>query len=115
MTLYLDDEYKCYVTNDGTRRPYETDYFDGKCQTYIEGFRLVPEGEAWTKTRREIISDEVEYEAEVVEATFPGLMISPWKPLAELEAAQAAYEEVLSEAEKAYEEGVNSAYDTSFN
>lgn len=111
MVIYLDADYKCYVTDDGTMRPYETDFFDGKCQAYIEGYRLVPEGETWTKTRREIISDEVEYEAEVVEATFLGLMISPWKPLAELDAAQAAYEDVLNEAEKAYEEGVNTAYE----
>ena len=130
-TVYLDSDYKCHVTDDGTMRSYETDFFDGKCREYIEGYRIIPEGETWVKDRYEITTDEVEseilsedgevieviYKVEVVEEAFTGLMIAPWKDYAQLEAAQATYdyENVLNEAEKAYEEGVNTAYDTSFN
>lgn len=122
MIVYLDNDYKCHVTDDGTMRSYETDFFDGKCQAYIEGYRLVPEGETWVKDRYEITTDEVEseilsedgsvlevfYKVEVVEEAFTGLMIAPWKDYAQLEAAQTAYEEVLNSAGYAYSEGVNS-------
>lgn len=75
-----------------------TDVFDGKCDAYIEGYRFVPAGQAWTR------DDGVE---------FAGEMISPWRPWAELDAAQreyerqqlAQYESALSEIEAAL--GVN--------
>ena len=94
----IDSEYHCHTTNpDGTFREVETDFFDGKCDTFIEGYRYVPSGESWTR------SDGV---------VFAGEMIAPWKPYAELAAAQAQYEADLAEAAAAYQEGVNSAYDT---
>ena len=77
MTIYLDNDFKCHVTDDGTMLPYETDVFDGKCTTYIEGYRIVPEGEKWTR------SDGV---------VFSGPMVAPWKPYADLAAAQTLYE-----------------------
>ena len=105
-TIYVDSDYKCHVTNDGTMTAVETDFFDGKCDTFIEGYRFVPSGESWTR------SDGVE---------FHGEMISPWKDYAELDNAQREYERQLlnelqensipiSELESAYQEGVNSAY-----
>ena len=84
MTIYLDNEYKCHVTNDGTMRGYETNEFDGKCRTFIEGHRLVPESETWTR------KDGVK---------FTGLMISPWTNYNELKMAQLEYE--LEDADKA--------------
>ena len=109
-TIYLDSDYKCHITDDGTMTAVETDFFDGKCDTFIEGYRFVPDGESWTR------SDGVE---------FHGVMISPWKDFNELDAAQREYERQLlteyeaalaesvplSELEAAYQEGVNSAYD----
>jgi len=95
MIIYLDNDCKCHVTDDGTMRAYETDTFDGYSPVYIEGYRLVPEGETWTREDGQVFGPDYE-------------MLSPWKPLAELEAAQAAYEEVLSSAGYAYSEGVNS-------
>lgn len=91
-TLYYDDDFKCHVTNDGTMTAFETDFFDGKCAAYIEGYRYVPSGATWTRP------DGV---------TFAGEMIAPWKPWQELDAAQrayereqlAAYEQALSEIE----------------
>lgn len=41
-TIYLDSDYKCHLTDDGTMTAIETDAFDGKCDTYIEGYRFVP-------------------------------------------------------------------------
>ena len=51
--------------------------FDGKCDTYIKGYRFVPAGAVWTRPDG---------------ATFPGEMIAPWKNWRELDAAQRAYE-----------------------
>lgn len=64
MKIYLDSDYVCHLMDDGTMREAETDFFDGKCAAYIEGYRYVPEGEVWTR------SDEAE---------FHGLMIAPAK------------------------------------
>ncbi|MBQ2697119.1 MAG: hypothetical protein IJF59_00450 [Clostridia bacterium] len=77
MTIYIDNDYKCHVTDDGSMRPVETDFFHGKCDTFIEGYRLVPEGEIWTR------SDGV---------VFAGEMVAPWKAFAELDAVQREYE-----------------------
>lgn len=76
-TIYLDSDYKCHISNDGTWSAVETDFFDGKCDAFVEGYRFVPSGESWTR------SDGV---------VFYGEMISPWKPYQELDAAQREYE-----------------------
>lgn len=78
MTIYIDSDYKCHITDDGTMTAVETDFFDGKCAAYIEGYRFVPSGAEWTR------SDGV---------VFRGEMIAPWKPWQELDAAQRAYEQ----------------------
>lgn len=80
MTVYIDKEYKCHVTDDGTMTAVETDFFDGKCDAYIEGFRFVPQGQNWTR------EDGVVFEGE---------MISPWKNYSELDAAQRQHEKQL--------------------
>lgn len=76
-TIYLDSDYKCHLTDDGTMTAVETDVFDGKCDTYIEGYRYVPTGSVWTR------EDGV---------TFTGEMISPATDWQELDEAQAVYE-----------------------
>ena len=38
-TIYIDSDYSCHGTNDGTMNAVETDFFDGKCDTYVEGYR----------------------------------------------------------------------------
>ena len=84
MAIYIDSECKCHTTNpDGTFREVETDFFNGKCQTFIEGYRFVPSGESWTRSDGEV---------------FTGEMIAPWKDYAELDSAQREYErQLLSE------------------
>lgn len=79
-TIYIDSNYKCHVTDDGMMTAVETDYFDGKCDAFIEGYRFVPEGKTWTR------SDGM---------VFNGAMIAPWKPFEELNNAQRTYEKQL--------------------
>lgn len=76
MTIYIDNDYKCYVSAADGRRAIETDAFNGKCAEWIESFRPVPAGETWVKPNGEM---------------FRGEMVSPWKDLGEAYAAQAAY------------------------
>lgn len=78
-TIYIDTENKCHIYNDGTMTAVETDFFDGKCDAFVEGYRCIP-----------------------------GEMISPWKPYGELDAAQRQYELDRASLEEAYREGVNS-------
>ena len=93
-TVYIDAEFKCHTSGDGTMIDVETDAFDGKCQAYIEGYRYIPSGESWTRDDGTL---------------FTGEMVSPWKDWEELDAAQreyerqqlAAYEATLSEIEAA--------------
>ena len=85
-TIYIDSEFKCYVTDDGTMTAVEKEFFDGKCDAFIKGYRFVPEDKSWIR------SDGVE---------FKGEMIAPWKPFAELDAAQREYEREQLEDMKA--------------
>ena len=98
MTIYIDNDYKCYVSAAEGRRAIETNEFDGKCPEWIESFRFVPAGETWTREDGE---------------EFRGEMTAPWKDLGEaytaqiayLERQNAQYEAALSEIEVAL--GVN--------
>ena len=95
MTIYIDIDYKCYVSAAEGRRAIETNEFDGKCPEWIESYRFVPADETWTREDGE---------------EFAGAeMISPWKDLGEAYAAQtvylerqnAQYEAALTEIEAA--------------
>ena len=76
-TIYLDVDFKCHVTNDGSMTAVETEYFDGKSDAFVEGYRFVPHDEIWKR------SDGV---------VFIGEMIAPWKDYKELDEAQRQYE-----------------------
>lgn len=99
-TVYIDSDYRCHVTNDGTMTAVETDFFDGKCDTFVEGYcydtrngyvQIYP-----VKPYYELDNAQREYER---------------KLLAEYEAAL-ANSVPLSTLEEAYREGVNSAYES---
>lgn len=77
-TIYIDSDFKCHTMNDGTMVPIDTDAFDGKCTTYIEGYRFVPSGEIWTREDGMV---------------FAGEMFSPWKNYSVLDQAQRKYEQ----------------------
>lgn len=65
-TIYIDSEHKCHPTNDGTMTAVETDFFDGMCDIYVEGF--------------------------CYEIRENSTAIYAWKPYSELDAAQRQYE-----------------------
>ena len=86
-TIYIDSDFKCHIINDGTMTAVETDFFDGKCDAFIEGYRFVPTGATWVRDDGE---------------EFHGEMVSPWKPYAELDNAQREYEiEQMADMENA--------------
>lgn len=78
MKIYVDSDYKCHVSNPtGTMTTIETNFFDSKCDAYIEGYRYVPMRMTWTRL------DGV---------VFQGEMIAPWKDWRELDEVQRKYE-----------------------
>lgn len=82
-TIYLDSEFKCHLSKDVTMSAVETDFFDGKCDALIEGYRFVPAGESWIREDGEV---------------FQGELAFPWKPMEEQDEAQREYErQILAE------------------
>lgn len=68
-TIYIDSEFKCHVTDDGTMVAVETSFFDGKCDAFVEGY---------------CYDDRNGY-----------VQIYPWKSYKELDNAQREYEKRL--------------------
>lgn len=83
-TIYIDSDFKCHVTDDGTMTPVETDFFDGKCDNFVEGYRLILEGSIWTREDGTVIC---------------GLTIFPWKDYRILQAYQEQYAAMSLDAE----------------
>lgn len=79
-TIYIDNEFKCHVSDDGTMTPVETAFFDGKCVEFVEGYRFVPDGAVWEKEDGTI---------------FEGEMVCAWRPFSELDHAQMVHERKL--------------------
>ena len=79
-TIYLDSEFVCHISPGIGSTPYETDLFEGKCDTYIEGYRVIPAGQTWVR------SDGVR---------FVGLSVSPAVKYETLVPWQKQYEEDL--------------------
>ena len=75
--ISIDADFKCHTSTADGLTQIETDAFDGKCDTYVEGYRFIPAGQTWTRADGTV---------------FTGEMIAPWKPWAELDAAQREYE-----------------------
>ena len=91
MTIFIENDCKCYASDDGTRRAFDVSFFDGKCTEFIEGYRFVPSGETWTRSDGQ---------------TFTGEIITPWRDYEQLYKAQleyevAQYQAALSEIETA--------------
>lgn len=83
MTIYIDSDYRCHVSDGEGRRAFDVEFFDNKCSALVEGYRYVPADETWTR------SDGV---------IFSGEMVSAWKDYSVLEIAQAAYDEAQAES-----------------
>ena len=100
MKIYIDNEYKCHVSNDGTMREFDLPFFDGKCAEFVEGYRYVPSEETWTRKDGQ---------------TFKGEMIAPCRDYSQISEIQSAvgraqtqsqqtiteYAQALTEIEKA--------------
>lgn len=81
MKIYIDDDFHCHTDNlDGTFREFDLKFFDGKCQSFIEGYRYCPPCESYTRDDGEV---------------FYGESIAPWKPYSELDTAQREYEKQI--------------------
>lgn len=78
--IYLDSEFRCNRNGDASMMYVETTFFTGKCDAFVEGYRYVPKDKMWTRDDGHV---------------FRGEMITPWKPFAELSAAQRKYEKQL--------------------
>ena len=85
MTIYIDDDYKCHATDDGTRRAFDLLFFDGKCTEFIEGYRYVPTGETWIREDG---------------TKFYGEMIAPWRNYTILSEIQEAFDDANSQAQE---------------
>lgn len=84
MTIYIDSDFKCYIEPAEYRTAVETEFFNGKCRAYIEGYRFVPTGCEWTRQDGHV---------------FRGQMIAPHTDFRILQAHQSGYEEMLAEME----------------
>ena len=80
MIIYIDSDYKCHTSPGDGLTAVETEFFDGKCRQYIEGYRFVPAGETWARSDGTV---------------FAGEMMAPWRDSTILEEFQAIYEEEL--------------------
>lgn len=78
MTIYIDSDYKCHTSPADGLTAVETDFFDGKCRQFIEGYRFVPAGEIWTREDGQV---------------FIGGMIAPFRDYSILAELQAVYDE----------------------
>lgn len=82
MRIHIDSDFKCHLADTGGLTAVETEFFVGKCDAYIEGYRFVPAGQTWTR------EDGI---------AFRGEMIAPWKDFVGLDAAQREYERMQIE------------------
>ena len=89
MTIYIDNDYKCHVDNDGTRRAFDVPFFDGKCEEFIEGYRYVPAGETWTRADGQ---------------TFTGEMIVAWRDYSQILEIQTAVDRAQAQAQQTINE-----------
>lgn len=82
MKVYVDKDFKCHTTDDGTMIIVDSEFFDGKCAAFIEGY--------------------------CCEAAHGCEIIYPWKHVSALDIAQGQYEADRAALAAAYREGVNS-------
>ena len=97
MTIYIDNDYKCHTSPADGLTAVETDFFDGKCRQFIEGYRFVPFEQSWIREDGQV---------------FTGEMIAPWRDYAILsefqEVAQEEQDKATAEIAAIVEEVYNS-------
>lgn len=97
MKVYIDYDYKCHLTNDGTMQEVESEFFDNRCKEFIEGYRFVPEGQTWTRADG---------------AKFIGEMITPWRRYDILETAQQAVNTIQEKDDEQFNILLDSLYNS---
>ncbi len=98
MTVYIDDQYRCYTQAGDGLAAVEHTFFDGKCASLIECYRYVPNGETWVGNDGTV---------------FKGEMITPHTDITAALQIQKEYEEMEANASDyvaAYNEGVASVW-----
>lgn len=88
MTIYIDQDFRCHTSLGEGLTDVETDFFDGKCRQYIEGYRFVPAGQSWNREDG---------------AVFTGEMVAPWRDYELLAELQSLYEEEQAKQAEAQE------------
>lgn len=68
-TIYIDSDFKCHTVDNGTMTAVETDFFDNKCDVFVEGY--------------------------CYDTSKGYVQVYPWKNYAELNDAQRQYEKQL--------------------
>lgn len=48
MKIYIDKDFKCSTSGGKGYTSVTTDFFNGKCKAFIEGYRFIPTGSEWT-------------------------------------------------------------------
>lgn len=91
--VYIDSDFLCHVSSGDGLREVETDFFDGKCAAFVEGYRFIPAGESWTREDGEV---------------FTGEMVAPVRDYDSLAEIQGAVERMQAELDEAYQKGVDS-------
>lgn len=69
-TIYLDSNFMCYTTNNGSRQAIKIDLFDNLCTSAIECYRYIPAGQVWIRPDGRIT---------------PGLFIQATKDVSEIQ------------------------------
>ena len=83
-TTHTDSDFQRHTSHpNGIYTAMDTTFFDGQCDSSIEGYRFIPVGESWTHPDGVI---------------FQGEMITPWRPYEILAELQAVYEEEQDKA-----------------
>ena len=89
MIIYIDNDYKCHLSDDGTLRAFDVPFFDGKCAEFVEGYRYVPVGEMWTRADGEV---------------FKGEMITPCRDYSQILEIQMAVDRAQAQAQQTINE-----------
>lgn len=65
-TVFIDSNFMCHAASGAGLLPIQTDFFDGRCDTFINGYRFVPDGMQWMREdgvifKGEMVSSVVDY------------------------------------------------------
>ena len=83
MTIYIDNDYKCYASPGEGLTAVETEFFVFFCRQFIEGYRFIPFEQSWTRSDGQV---------------FHGEMVAPWRDYSILSEFQEVAQEEQAKA-----------------